>query len=117
MHFNTTRRVLTFTVDEDKFETKPAIAAGVVFGLQSSMKDFKSDNDTNRDKAYENLKQTYKRILSAESWALFEPRIDGDCDDDVVPIDALQLFEITRWVLGEGLGKGHSQPASSSQGG
>lgn len=113
MHFNTTRRVITFTVDEDEFATKPAIAAGVVFGLQTSMKDFKSENEKKRDAAYENLKQTYKRILNAESWALFEPRIDGDCEDDVVPIDVTQLMEITRWIIGEGLGKGRSQPASS----
>lgn len=117
MHFNTTRRVLTFTVDEDEFTTKPAIAAGVVLNLQNAMKDFKSENEKKRDGAYDNLKKVYKRILDNESWALFEPRIDGDCDDDVVPIDTMQLMEITRWVIGEGMGKGRSpQPPTSQPG-
>lgn len=117
MHYNTTRRVVTFTVDDDEFTTKPAIPAGVVFTLQQRMRSFKSDNEAKRDQAYEDLKSTYQKILTADSWELFEPRLEGECDDDTVPIDAMLLMQITRDIIAEGLGKGRSEPATSSQDG
>lgn len=117
MHFNTAHRVITFTVDDDKFTTKPAIGAGVIFNLQQTMQQFKDSGAGSPASAFNELKEVYRRILTEESWAVFESRLDGDCDDGVVPIDVTHLFEITRWIIGEGLGKGHLPQASSSQDG
>ena len=114
MHFTTTPRVTTFTVDDDEFRTKAALPAEVLFKLQGAFSGLADKNatGTDREQAVDKLKRLYERILTAESYALFEPRITGECDDDTVPIDAMMLVDITKWLIGE-LGKGNSpRPAS-----
>lgn len=109
MHFTTTPRVVTFTVDDDEYTTKAALPAEVLFKLQGAFGSLanKSGTGEDREKAIEHLKKLYERILTAESYALFEPRVSGDCDDDTVPIDAMMLVEITKWLIAE-MGKGSS---------
>lgn len=109
MHFTTTPRVVTFTVDEDEYTTKSALPAEVLFKLQGAFSGIANKNGTgdDREKSVEKLKQLFARILTAESYALFEPRVTGECDDDTVPIDAMMLVEITKWIISE-MGKGSS---------
>lgn len=109
MHFTTTPRVVTFTVDDDKYSTKAALPAEVLFKLQGAFSAIANKNGTgeDREKAIDRLKKMYARILTAESFALFEPRVTGECDDDTVPIDAMMLVEITKWIIAE-MGKGSS---------
>lgn len=111
MHFTTTPSVTTFTVDEDSFTTKAALPAEVLFKLQGSFRALGA-KDGDQDKAFQQIKKLYERILTSESYALFEPRVTGECDDDTVPIDGLLLVEITKWLITE-MGKGSSpRPAS-----
>lgn len=111
MHFTTTPRVTSFTVDEDEFTTKAALPAEVLFRLQGAFRALGA-KDGDQDAAFQKIKKLYARILTAESYALFEPRVTGECDDDVTPIDGLMLAEITKWIIGE-MGKGSSpRPAS-----
>lgn len=114
MHFSTTPRVTTFTVDDDTFTTKAALPAEVLFKLQGAFAGIANKNGSGQDReqAVDKLKNLYARILTAESYALFEPRVTGECDDDTVPIDGMMLVEITKWLIGE-MGKGSSpRPAS-----
>lgn len=109
MHFTTSPQVTTFTVDEDVFTTKAALPAVVLFKLQSAFSGIGSKNASaaEREKSVDELQKMYERILTAESYALFAPRITGECDDDTVPIDAMKLIEITKWLIAE-MGKGSS---------
>lgn len=114
MHFTTTPKVVTFTVDDDKFQTKAALPAEVLFKLQGVFTAFadKNRDGSAREKSIDNLKTLYSRILTAESYALFEPRLTGDCEEPTVPIDAGMLVEITKWLISE-MGKGSTPPPSS----
>lgn len=118
MHFTTTPRVTTFTVDEDEYTTKAALPAEVLFKLQGAFTGIanKSGNGADRAQAFDRIKALYARILTAESWALFEPRVTGECDDDTVPIDAMMLVDITKWLIAE-MGKGSTPPPDSSHAG
>jgi hypothetical protein len=116
MDFTTTRNKLDFTVDGVKFETKNAIAAGVIFRLQGTfvkMGDKREDAGTQRLEAFEELKQVYEKILTKAAWKRFEPLLEGTCDDKSTPIDPMTLINITQWIVGEGLGKG-STPQQDS---
>lgn len=111
MHFTTTPRVTRFSVDEDQLTTKAALPAEVLFNLQGAFRDLgKKDGD--HAAAFQKLKKLYARILTSESYALFEPRITGECDDDTVPIDSMQLIEITKWLISE-MGKGNLPQSGS----
>jgi hypothetical protein len=111
MHFTTTPKRTTFTVDDDEYQTKAALPAEVLFKLQNAFRGIAS-KDGDQEKAFEKIKALYSRILTAESFALFEPRITGECDDDVTPIDGMLLVEITKSLIAE-MGKGSSpRPAS-----
>lgn len=111
MHFTTTPRVTTFTVDTDEYTTKAALPAEVLFKLQGAFRGLAS-KDGDQDRAFQQIKKLYERILTVESYALFEPRVTGECDDDVTPIDGMMLVEITKWLISE-MGKGSSpRPAS-----
>lgn len=111
MHFTTTPRVTSFTVDEEEYQTKAALPAEVLFKLQNAFRGIAA-KDGDQERAFEKIKSLYSRILTAESFALFEPRITGECDDDVTPIDGMLLVEITKALISE-MGKGSSpQPAS-----
>lgn len=116
MDFTTTRNKLDFTVDGVKFETKNAVAAGIIFRLQGTfvkLGDKREDAIAERAEAFEELKQMYEKILTKAAWKKFEPMIEGTCDDKVTPIDPMKLVEITQWIVGEGLGKG-STPQQDS---
>lgn len=111
MHFTTTPKVTTFSVDEDTFTTKAALPAEVLFKLQGAFRALGA-KDGDQDAAFQRIKKLYERILQSESYALFEPRVTGECDDDTVPIDGMMLVEITKWLISE-MGKGSSpRPAS-----
>jgi hypothetical protein len=116
MDFTTTKNKLDFTVDGVKFETKNAVAAGIIFRMQSTFAKMGSQ-DVNavaeREEAFEELKKTYEKILTKAAWKRFEPLLEGTCDDKSTPIDPLKLIEITQWIVGEGLGKGNTPPQDS----
>jgi len=112
--YSTSRNPVTFEVDGELYTTKPSLAAEVIFDLEEVMSAF-ADRST-RQRAFQDLKTQYRRILTAESYALFEPRISGDCDDGAPPIDAITLVNITKDIMTD-MGKGQSQqPASSAAG-
>jgi hypothetical protein len=116
MDFTTTKNKLDFTVDGVKFETKHAIAAGVIFRLQGTfvkMGNKREDAGAERAEAFEELKQVYEKILTKAAWKRFEPLLEGNCDDKTTPIDPMTLVDITQWIVGEGLGKGNTQPQDS----
>jgi hypothetical protein len=120
MDFTTRKNKLDFTVDGEPFQTKKAVAAGVLFKLQgtfSKLGNDKANAGKEREEAYEELKSVYDKILTKEAWQRFEPRIEGTCPDGVVPIDMMKLIEITQWLIGEGLGKDLTQQPDSSQAG
>lgn len=110
MHFNTTPRVVTFTVDTDEYRTKGALPAEVLFKLKSAFSGLKDSKD--QEVHFEKIKELFARILTAESFALFEPRITGECDDDTVPIDSMMLIDISRYIITES-GKGNTPPPAS----
>lgn len=114
MHFTTTPKVVSFTVDDDRFQTKAALPAEVLFKLQGVFTSFadKGRDGAGRAQSIDSLKSMYARILTAESYALFEPRLTGDCEEPTVPIDAGMLVEITKWLISE-MGKGSTPPPSS----
>lgn len=119
MHFSTKPRIITFDVDGEQYTTKPAVAAQVIAEFQAAITTFgsKDVSGAERLQAFMDLKEVYRRILTPESYALFEPRVSGDVEDGTVPIDLLMLLDITRWLVAEGLGKGHIQQSSSSTSG
>jgi hypothetical protein len=115
MHFTTTPRIVTFTVDDDEYSTKAALPAEVLFKLQGAFAGIAEKDSTGaeREKAFDRLKKMYARILSTDSYALFEPRLTGDYDDDsIVPIDAMMLVDITKQLIAE-MGKGSSPKPDS----
>jgi hypothetical protein len=116
MDFTTRKNKLDFTVDEEKFHTKSAIAAGIIFNLQGTFAKLGNDKKSaavGRSEAFDELKSVYSKILTQESWKRFEPLIEGTCDDDSTPIDPLTLIDITQWLIGEGLGKDTTPPQDS----
>lgn len=109
MDFTTRKNKLDFTIDGEQFESKNAIAAGVIFDLQQLISMFADkERKSSQQQLYREMKQIYERILTAESFARFEPLIDGECEDDETPVDAMLFIEITKWIIGEGLGKGRT---------
>lgn len=109
MDFTTRKSKLDFTIDGEQFDTKNAIAAGVIFDLQALISSIgNKDGKKSNQHLFAEMKRTYARILTAESFARFEPLIDGDCDDNETPVDAMLFIEITKWLIGEGLGKGRT---------
>lgn len=116
MDFTTVKNKLDFTVDGQKFETKNAIAAGIIFRLQGTfvkMGDKREDAGAKRAEAFEELKQVYEKILTKAAWKRFEPLLEGTCDDKTTPIDPMTLIGITQWIVGEGLGKDDTPPQVS----
>lgn len=114
MDFTTRKNPLDFTVDGKKFHTKNAIASGIIFRLQGTFSKLgEQGNPNDRGEAFDELKTVYDKILMKESWARFEPLIEGTCDDKSTPIDPLTLVDITQWLIGEGLGKDHTQQQDS----
>jgi hypothetical protein len=119
MDFTTTKNRLDFTIDGTAFESKNAIAAGVIFDLQALITAFgnKESRGIKQQQIFVDMKAIYERILTAESFARFEPLIDGHCEDEETPVDAMLFIEITKWIIGEGLGKGRMAKQPSSQAG
>ncbi len=109
MDFTTRKNKLDFTIDGEQFESKNAVAAGVIFDLQQLISMFADkERKSSQQQLYREMKKIYERILTAESFVRFEPLIDGECEDDETPVDALLLIDITKWIIGEGLGKGRT---------
>lgn len=114
MDFTTRKNKLDFKVDGKQFHTKNAVAAGIIFRLQGTFAKLGEQGDAaERGEAFDELKTVYDKILMKESWARFEPLIEGTCDDKLTPIDPLTLVDITQWLIGEGLGKGPTPPQDS----
>jgi len=114
MDFTTRKNKLDFTVDGQEFQTKSAIASGIIFRLQGTFAKLgEKDEVTSRGEAFEELKNVYSKILTQEAWSRFEPLIEGNCADDMTPVDPLTLVDITQWLIGEGLGK-ETTPLPSS---
>lgn len=114
MDFTTRKNELDFTVDGQEFQTKNAIASGIIFRLQGTFAKLGEKNAAaERGEAFDELKNVYSKILTTESWQRFEPLIEGDCDDKATPIDPLTLIDITQWLIGEGLGKEATPPQDS----
>jgi hypothetical protein len=114
MDFTTRKNKLDFTVDGKKFETKNAIAAGIIFRLQGTFAKLgEQGKDADRGVAFDELKGVYSKILTKAAWTRFEPLIEGDCDDKLTPVDPLTLIDITQWLIGEGMGKDLTPPQDS----
>lgn len=114
MDFTTRKNKLNFTVDGQEFQTKQAIASGVIFRLQGTFAKLgEKDEVTARGEAFDELKDVFAKILTHEAWTRFEPLIEGTGADDVTPIDPLTLVDITQWLIGEGLGKEVTPPQDS----
>lgn len=114
MDFTTRKNKLDFTVDGQAFQTKQAIASGVIFRLQGTFAKLgEKDEVTARGEAFDELKDVFAKILTHEAWTRFEPLLEGTGDDEHTPIDTLTLIDITKWIVGEGLGKDHMPPQDS----
>lgn len=114
MDFTTRKNKLDFTVDGEQFQTKNAIASGIIFRLQGTFAKLgDKDAAAERGEAFDELKGVYSKILTHDAWTRFEPLIEGTCADDATPIDPLTLIDITQWLIGEGLGKEPTPPQDS----
>lgn len=114
MDFTTRKNKLDFTIDGTKFNTKNAVASGIIFRLQGTLAklgDMEAVGE--RGEAFDELKSVYEKILTRESWKRFEPLLEGDCEDKQTPIDPLTLVDITQWLVGEGMGKELTPPQDS----
>lgn len=114
MDFTTRKNKLDFTVDGEQFQTKSAVASGIIFRLQGTFAKLgDADAIAERGDAFEELKKVFEKILTRAAWTRFEPLIEGTCDDEQTPIDPLTLVDITQWLIGEGLGKEPTPPQDS----
>lgn len=115
MDFTTRKNKLDFTVDGQEFQTKSAIASGIIFRLQGTFAKLgEKDEAAARGEAFDELKVVYSKILTKDAWVRFEPLLEGtEVDDDATPIDPLTLVDITQWLIGEGLGKEATPPQDS----
>lgn len=114
MDFTTRKNKLDFTVDGQAFQTKRAIASGVIFRLQGTFSKLgEKDEAASRGEAFDELKIVFSKILTHEAWTRFEPLLEGDSPDDATPIDPSTLVEIVQWLIGEGLGKDPTPPQDS----
>ena len=114
MDFTTRKNKLDFTVDGVQFHTKNAIASGIIFRLQGTFAKLGDKSDkADRGDAFDELKKAYQKILTQAAWKKFEPLLEGTCDDKSTPIDTETLVDITQWIIGEGVGKGHTPPQDS----
>jgi len=114
MDFTTRKNKLDFTVDGQAFQTKSAIASGIIFRLQGTFSKLgEKDQASSRGEAFDELKVVFSKILTQEAWARFEPLLEGDSPDDATPIDTTTLVEIVQWLIGHGLGKDHMPPQDS----
>lgn len=114
MDFTTRKNKLDFTVDGQEFQTKNAIASGIIFRLQGTFAKLGGKDEVeSRGEAFDELKSVYSKILTQDAWTRFEPLLEGTGSDDATPIDPLTLVDITQWLIGEGLGKEATPPQDS----
>lgn len=109
--FTTRKKFVSFMIDDDVFQLRPALPAAVFFEFANIQSRMQEAQQSSTASVADVMLDMFSKILDDASFETFNARFFGLTPN---PLDYETFIEVTEYILEQSSGKGATQKSSSS---